>query len=167
MEFVDYPELMNHCHILFHEDAGMMQAVKVILNTDSNYIAVDHAKSDITLRLGSTTDQDFDLKPYGKKARFNVAVGDVNHGKFFDKGSVYGFEYLKDANPNGRNGASDNIADVVTIGKAHRKVVIIRSKFLMEMLSSSFPLETTITHRECRWITLGACRGNKSLAAHT
>jgi len=112
---------VNHCHILFHEDAGMMQAVKVILNTDSNYIAVDHAKSDITLRLGSTTDQDFDLKPYGKKAHFNVAVGDVNHGKFFDKGSVYGFEYLKDANPNGRNGASDNIADVVTIRQSPSK----------------------------------------------
>lgn len=116
MQFLDYPgTYVNHCHILFHEDAGMMQAVKVILNTDSNYVAVDHAKGDVALRLGSTTDQHFYLNPYNKSTKFNVAVGDVNHGKFFDTGSVYGFEYLKDANPNGRNGVSDNIADVVTI----------------------------------------------------
>ena len=116
MEFVDYPgAYVNHCHILFHEDAGMMQAVKVILNTDSNYVAVDGAKGNVALRLGSTPDLGFDLAPYGKKTKFNVAVGDVNHGKFFDTGSVYGFEYLKDANPNGRNGVSDNIADIVTI----------------------------------------------------
>ncbi|MBL6802540.1 MAG: multicopper oxidase domain-containing protein [Synechococcus sp. BS307-5m-G38] len=118
MQFLDYPgAYVNHCHILFHEDAGMMQAVKVILNTDSNYVAVDHAKGNVALRLGSTTDQDFKLKPYGNYGNkaFNIAIGDVNHGKFFDAGSVYGFEYLKDANPNGRNGVSDNIADIVTI----------------------------------------------------
>ena len=99
MEFVDYPGAdVNHCHILFHEDAGMMQAVKVILNTDSNYVAVDHAKGNVELRLGSTTGKDFKLKPYGNHGdkAFNVAVGDVNHGKFFDAGSIYNFEYLKE-----------------------------------------------------------------------
>ena len=116
MQFLDYPgTYVNHCHILFHEDAGMMQAVKVILNTDSNYVAVDHAQGDVALRLGSKTDQHFDLIPYKKSQKFNVAVGDVNHGKFFDAGSVHGIEYLKDANPNGKNGISDNIADIVTI----------------------------------------------------
>ena len=31
MDFEDYPgSYVNHCHILFHEDAGMMAVVRVI-----------------------------------------------------------------------------------------------------------------------------------------
>ena len=34
-------------------------------HTDSNYVAGDHAKGNVELRLGSTTGKDFKLKPYG------------------------------------------------------------------------------------------------------
>ena len=65
MRFEDFPgAYVNHCHILYHEDAGMMQAVKVILNTDSTFLATDQAEESVTLRLGSTTDQPFQLQPY-------------------------------------------------------------------------------------------------------
>ncbi len=39
MEFEDFPgSYVNHCHILFHEDAGMMAVVRVILNTEDTWL---------------------------------------------------------------------------------------------------------------------------------
>ena len=114
MKFEDYPgAYVNHCHILFHEDAGMMQAVKVILNTDSTFLATDQAEESVTLRLGSSTDQPFQLQPYENGANENiiVAVGDVNYGKFFSsEGLQNNVNYRS-----GTKGSSDNITDVVTI----------------------------------------------------
>lgn len=114
MRFEDFPgAYVNHCHILFHEDAGMMQAVKVILNTDSTFLATDEAKQSVTLRLGSTTDQPFQLQPYknGTNENIVVAIGDVNYGKFFNSEGLQ-----NDVNyRSGTKGSSDNITDVVTI----------------------------------------------------
>ena len=115
MRFEDFPgAYVNHCHILFHEDAGMMQAVKVILNTDSTIVGPEIASETVDLKIGSALDQNFQLKPYKKgtsNTNFNVAYGDVNYGIFFDKtgldtDSVY---------PSGTKGYSDNITDVVTL----------------------------------------------------
>ena len=114
MKFEDYPgAYVNHCHILFHEDAGMMQAVKVILNTDSTFLATDQSEESVTLRLGSSTDQPFQLQPYKNGANENivVAVGDINYGKFFSSEGLQ-----NDVNyRSGTKGSSDNITDVVTI----------------------------------------------------
>ena len=83
-----------HCHILVHEDAGMMQAVKVIENTDSSWIVPaefpaaittinpwqDRAEQTINVRLAQS------YRPYaihltgaaGTTAR-RAQVGDINH----------------------------------------------------------------------------------------
>ena len=118
MRFEDFPgAYVNHCHILFHEDAGMMQAVKVILNTDSTFLTTDQAQESITLRLGSKTDQSFQLTPYANKEdnqNVNVAIGDVNYGKFFNTEGLNNNVNYK----SGIKGYSDNITDVVTIQKS-------------------------------------------------
>ena len=115
MRFEDFPgAYVNHCHILFHEDAGMMQAVKVILNTDSTFIASDQARNSVSLRLGSDTRQQYQLTPYADEEdnkNINVAIGDVNYGKFFGNAALD-----NDVNyPSGTKGSSDNITDIVTI----------------------------------------------------
>ena len=83
-----------HCHILVHEDAGMMQAVKVIENTDSSWLIPaelpsapaaisplqDRAEQTIGVRLAQN------YRPYaiqlsgaaGTTAR-RAQVGDINH----------------------------------------------------------------------------------------
>jgi len=83
-----------HCHILVHEDAGMMQGVKVIENTDSSWLipaeftttattinpAQDRAEQTIGVRLAQN------YRPYaihlsgaaGTTAR-RAQVGDINH----------------------------------------------------------------------------------------
>ena len=115
MRFEDFPgAYVNHCHILFHEDAGMMQAVKVILNTDSTFLSTDQAEESVTLRLGSATDQPFQLQPYKRQQdneNVNVAIGDINYGKFFNTNQLKKDAYFK----SGTKGYSDNITDVVTI----------------------------------------------------
>lgn len=83
-----------HCHILVHEDAGMMQGVKVIENTDSSWLipaeftttattinpAHDQSEQTIGVRLAQN------YRPYaihlsgalGTMAR-RAQVGDINH----------------------------------------------------------------------------------------
>ena len=115
MRFEDFPgAYVNHCHILFHEDAGMMQAVKVILNTDSTIVGPETASGSVDLKLGSALNQNFQLKPYKKgksNENFNVAYGDVNYGIFYGKEGLDNDAVYR----SGTQGYSDNITDVVTI----------------------------------------------------
>ena len=60
-----------------------MQAVKVILNTDSIILGPDQASESVNLRFGSNTSATFQLRPYKKSTDFNLAIGDINYGKFF------------------------------------------------------------------------------------
>ena len=118
MRFEDFPgAYVNHCHILFHEDAGMMQAVKVILNTDSTILGPDQASGTANLTLGNETSKSFQLKPYQNdddNANFNLAIGDINYGKFFGSDGLN-----NNANyHSGTKGFSDNITDVATIQKS-------------------------------------------------
>ena len=65
MRFEDFPgAYVNHCHILFHEDAGMMQAVKVILNTNSTIVGPGQASGSVDLKIASTLNHNFSLQPY-------------------------------------------------------------------------------------------------------
>ena len=115
MRFEDFPgAYVNHCHILFHEDAGMMQAVKVILNTDSTFLSPDQASGAVNLQIGSNIRHSFQLVPYESaeaNTNFNLAIGDINYGKFFGNAALD-----NDANyESGTKGFSDNITDIVTI----------------------------------------------------
>lgn len=104
MEFADYPgAYVNHCHILFHEDAGMMAVVKVILNTEDTWMASSTSTGNsVELRQASNTDNGLQLNPY--QSNFNggveIAIGDVN---------------FKDTVGEDNVNVNDNITDVVTI----------------------------------------------------
>ncbi len=117
MKFEDYTgAYVNHCHILFHEDAGMMQAVKVILNTDSNYIGAERQNSKPTFRLGSSMMDTFTIDNgdnFSKK--LNIATGDINFGKYFI------MDKLSETFEGGTKGESDNIADIAIAGKKIKK----------------------------------------------
>jgi len=117
MRFEDFPgAYVNHCHILFHEDAGMMQAVKVILNTDSTFIGPKQASQSVDLKLGNDIADNFELKPYKNDVdnnNFSIAIGDINYGKFFSESDL-----KNDQNyTSGTKGYSDNITDIATIQK--------------------------------------------------
>ena len=106
MEFQDYPgAYVNHCHILFHEDAGMMAAVRVILNTESTWLGISQDKAGpLTLFLASDSTQAVQLNPYGNGfgGGIEVAIADIN------------YKVQTDAN---NNNVNDNITDVATIQK--------------------------------------------------
>lgn len=95
MVFQDYVgTYVYHCHILPHEDAGMMQVITVIENTDSSWLA---PSEDFDFKVRRNKDgflQSFDVflaqdyKPYrvnlqasfGQEKPRRVAFGDVTRG---------------------------------------------------------------------------------------
>jgi FtsP/CotA-like multicopper oxidase with cupredoxin domain len=115
MEFDDYPGgYVNHCHILFHEDAGMMMALRPILNTKDTWLALDSNdnKGQLDLfrasNLFATSNQSISLTPYGTsfKKGIEVALADVNY-----KGRKH------EDNQN----VTDNVTDVITIQQSLEK----------------------------------------------
>ncbi|MDJ0554274.1 MAG: multicopper oxidase domain-containing protein [Microcoleaceae cyanobacterium MO_207.B10] len=106
MEFEDYPgSYVNHCHILFHEDAGMMAVVRVILNTEDTWLGLGNAEgdrdgTDIELSKGSSLGERIRIKAYGEDYTdgVDVAIADVNFRDNFENNNV-----------------TDNVTDVVTI----------------------------------------------------
>jgi len=117
LEFKDFPGLfVDHCHLLFHEDAGMMVAVQTILNTDSSWVVSDSGAGEdsVVISLASDISQGLEFKPYQRSGEsaslkgINVSSGDIN------------------ANPQkfvpGRDGntanVTDNIADIATLQKS-------------------------------------------------
>ncbi|MEB3191100.1 MAG: multicopper oxidase domain-containing protein [Snowella sp.] len=105
LNFADYPgTYVNHCHILFHEDAGMMAAVRVILNTDSTWLGLSQENSgSVRLSLASALDQTIQLNPYGDgfSGGVQVAIADIN---FKTKPPI-------------DNNVTDNVTDIATIQK--------------------------------------------------
>ncbi|TAF10137.1 MAG: DUF4114 domain-containing protein [Nostocales cyanobacterium] len=106
MSFEDFPgSYVNHCHILFHEDAGMMAVLRVILNTEDTWLGLgvdEDAKGQIELFRASNYEKGINLNPYGKnfKAGIDLAIADVNY-KTLDT----------DENKN----VTDNVTDIITI----------------------------------------------------
>ncbi|BAY24937.1 multicopper oxidase type 2 [Calothrix sp. NIES-2100] len=104
MEFKDFPgSYVNHCHILFHEDAGMMAVVRVILNTKDTWLGLsanNNSQGYVELIRANNTQQSINLSAYG--ADFNkgidVAIADVSYKQDFDNQNV-----------------TDNITDIITI----------------------------------------------------
>lgn len=102
MEFADYPgSYVNHCHILFHEDAGMMAVVRVILNTDDTWLGLGNdSGSSVNLFKASNTDKAIRLNAYNSANGVDVAIADVNY---------------KNTLGEGNNNVTDNVTDVITI----------------------------------------------------
>jgi hypothetical protein len=108
MEFADYPgTYVNHCHILFHEDAGMMAPVRVILNTEKTWLgnSNNNDSGQIQLSKASNFKQQLTLTPYGEEFSqpIEVAIADVNYKLGKDE---------KNTN------VTDNVTDVVTLQKS-------------------------------------------------
>ncbi|WP_308256763.1 multicopper oxidase domain-containing protein [Geminocystis sp. GBBB08] len=104
MEFADYPgAYVNHCHILFHEDAGMMAVVKVILNTEKTWLGLSNeVGSTVTLLKASNTNQNLILNAYDASNGVEVAIADVNYKNNLGLGNT---------------NVTDNVTDIVTIQK--------------------------------------------------
>ena len=106
MEFEDFPgSYVNHCHILFHEDAGMMAVVRVILNTEDTWLGLSNEIGDpdgtsIQLIGASNIQSGINLTPYGSiyTGGVDIAIADVNFKDNFENNNV-----------------TDNITDVVTV----------------------------------------------------
>ncbi|MFB2917577.1 multicopper oxidase domain-containing protein [Aerosakkonema funiforme] len=104
MKFEDFPgTYVNHCHILFHEDAGMMAPVRVVLNTKDTWLGLaadGNSTGQVKLHRANDPLQSIDLMPYGDtfKGGVELAIGDVNFKQ------ETGNEYV-----------TDNITDVITV----------------------------------------------------
>ncbi|MDZ8055933.1 MAG: DUF4114 domain-containing protein [Aulosira sp. ZfuVER01] len=108
MHFEDFPgSYVNHCHILFHEDAGMMMVLRPILNTKETWLGLssDDTSGQVDLSRGNNPSAaGISLTPYG--TAFNkgvdVAIADVNY---------------KSKDGENKN-VTDNVTDVITIQKS-------------------------------------------------
>lgn len=106
MDFEDFSgSYVNHCHILFHEDAGMMAVVRVILNTDDTWLGLgsklgDPDGSTVELIKANSFGERVSLTPYGTEftGGIDVAIADVNYKQEFDNNNV-----------------TDNVTDIVTV----------------------------------------------------
>ena len=100
MQFEDYTgTFVNHCHILFHEDAGMMQAVRVILNTEDTLVSAESSQASIRLSFATDPQDQFLLKAYRDPSNAVLtAIGDVNAR----------------TGPSGKE-VSDHVTDLVTL----------------------------------------------------
>ena len=82
VRFEDFTGLyVDHCHLLFHEDGGMMVPVLTILNTNDSWITNGSiSKSSVELSLGSNRENKIEFKPFEKSRSkgVNIASGDIN-----------------------------------------------------------------------------------------
>jgi FtsP/CotA-like multicopper oxidase with cupredoxin domain/Ca2+-binding RTX toxin-like protein len=108
MEFKDFPgSFVNHCHILFHEDAGMMAPVRVVLNTKDTWLGLAsqlNANGQVELHRANNLAPAIKLLPYGEafKGGINLAIGDVNY---------------KQKEATNKN-VTDNVTDIITVQSA-------------------------------------------------
>ena len=115
LEFKDFPGMfVDHCHLLFHEDGGMMVPVQTILNTNSSWLVSDSTDStgNIKISLASDTGQSLRFKPYNGKDNSGsngivVASGDINADPTLFKPGEFGQTI----------NVTDNVADIATIQK--------------------------------------------------
>ena len=140
MKFEDFPgSYVNHCHILFHEDAGMMMVLRPILNTKDTLLGLSSEDGSGQIDLfRASNQQGFSLTPYGTgfKKGIDVAIADVNY-----KGQ-------KDAE---NKNVTDNVTDVITIQRSLDKasdkfaVKVFDGKILLDAQTDKNPLITQFT----------------------
>ena len=82
VRFEDFTGLyVDHCHLLFHEDGGMMVPVLTILNTNDSWITNGSTrKNNVELSLGSNRENKIEFKPFedSRSKGVNIASGDIN-----------------------------------------------------------------------------------------
>ena len=86
---------VHHCHLLEHEDAGMMQVVSVIENTDSSWIVPaetfrSHKKGLILREADSLEKVDLPLRKVLRKDVVRAQVGDISNDFVQDIMLTYG-----------------------------------------------------------------------------
>ena len=103
VRFEDYTGLfVDHCHLLFHEDGGMMASVLVVLNTNDSWIS-DTQDGNVVLSRASDYEKAISFLPFNGQDVI-AATGDINSGSGFTPG------------PQSRTvNSSDNIADLAVI----------------------------------------------------
>lgn len=102
MKFEDFPgTFVNHCHILFHEDAGMMAPVRVILNTRETWLGLGSHDGKVELYRASDPQKSVFLAAYGDsfQGEIETAIGDINYQR-------------KVSNT---NNVTDNVTDVAVV----------------------------------------------------
>lgn len=131
MNFEDFPgSYVNHCHILFHEDAGMMATIRVILNTEDTWLGLgvdQNAKGQIELVRANNYQQSITLNPYGDNfnAGIDLAIADVNY---------------KTINSAENQNVTDNVTDIITIQKSLEKA---NDKFTVKVFDGE-----TLIHKQ-------------------
>ncbi|OUL24614.1 hypothetical protein BV372_28815 [Nostoc sp. T09] len=114
MKFEDFPgSYVNHCHILFHEDAGMMMVLRPILNTQDTWLGLSSENNSGQLdlfrasNLSAASNRSVSLTPYGSAFNkgIDVAIADVS------------FKSKEEENKN----VTDNVTDVITIQRSLEK----------------------------------------------
>ena len=82
VRFEDFTGLyVDHCHLLFHEDSGMMAPVLTILNTNDSWITNGStSKNSVDISLGSNRENKIEFKPFenSRSKGVNIASGDIN-----------------------------------------------------------------------------------------
>jgi len=107
VRFEDFTGLyVDHCHLLFHEDGGMMVPVLTILNTNDSWITSGStSKNNVELSLGSNRENKIEFKPFetSRNTGVNIASGDINALNFVP-------------GPEARTvHVTDNVADIAVI----------------------------------------------------
>ena len=107
VRFEDFTGLyVDHCHLLFHEDSGMMAPVLTILNTNDSWITNGSTTNNsVDISLGSNRENKIGFKPFenSRSKGVNIASGDINALNFV-------------AGPEARTvHVSDNIEDIAVI----------------------------------------------------
>ncbi|MCB4377254.1 multicopper oxidase domain-containing protein [Synechococcus sp. MU1650] len=82
VRFEDFTGLyVDHCHLLFHEDGGMMVPVLTILNTNDSWITNgSRTKNSVDISLGSNRENKIEFQPFesSRSRGVNIASGDIN-----------------------------------------------------------------------------------------
>ena len=107
IRFEDYTGLfVDHCHLLFHEDGGMMVPVLAILNTNDSWVTSgSKTNNSIDVSLGSKRENTIEIQAFNEISSngVNVASGDINALNF-------------SPGPEARTvNVSDNIEDIAVI----------------------------------------------------
>ena len=113
VRFEDFTGLfVDHCHLLFHEDGGMMVPVLTILNTNDSWITSGSTtKNSVELSLGSKREEKIEFKPFNnsRSKGVNIASGDINALNF-------------EPGPDARTvNVTDNIEDIAVIESTSTK----------------------------------------------
>ena len=161
VRFEDFTGLyVDHCHLLFHEDGGMMVPVLTILNTNDSWITNGSAKKkSVELSLGSNRENKIEFKPFenSRSKGVNIASGDVNALNFV-------------AGPEARTvHVTDNIEDIAVIeatssnkGKFKLKIFDGQSMkdFYSEKINGKDPNQNTLEKLK-EWTISAEGKGNR------